>query len=595
MYYNYPIREKIKSFFSSNVKLLIIFFLVLVITKSVISLQFNSPWIIDEILYYLSAKSIFENHFLIPISLFLSDFVLGYPFIISPAFLFWPDKNAIFHTVLILNTVLTSLVIFPSYFIIKKFCNDKISLLGALVIATLPSLNVYVYTMMSENLFIPLVIFSFWFIIEYYETFELKWMALTLISVFLLITTRVIGIAMLLGLIVACVYFVFINFKSETIMKPIWEKQHLVLPAGSLFLLLLYYFIFYLSAENIYRPTTRVNYVFLIFGNLFSPNSTFFLFLHELEFLILSSYFIFFVISILFIFLYFSNMPKIVEGFDNSSLKKINALKVGLVYAIISCVSTLILTISSQYSLQIFVYPDNAQYYEIYSRYLDPIVPLIVLIGIIGLSKYSEIIKTKSYLYFISISFILTEIIFYFTFPVHRFAWDDTLSIAYIGNLVDMKIALPVILLLFLIFFLCFVYSRPEKKMNILILAILISIVILGVIYSLELTHTLVWEDEGKIGRYLEENVDATSIIFINEQAVTPISRFFNYWDSKHEIVKLSNQTLDNAFHSPNSELYLITPRISDVEPLSCINFNQYCLYKLGKENLSYFNLTLNN
>ena len=589
-------RKNIKSFFLSNTLLLVISFFVLVIGKCIISLQFNSPWIVDEIVYYLSAKTIFENHFLITTSLLFTNFTIGYPFVISPAFLFGPDKYAIFHTVLIINAILTSLIIFPSYFIIKKFCNEKISLLGALVIATLPSVNVYIFTMMSENLFIPLVIFSFWFIIEYYETFEIKWMALTLISVLLLITTRIIGIAMLIGLILTCVYYIFYYLRPVTKARLIEGKQHLVLLGSSFIIFLFYYFIFYLSVDNPYHASTRSNYALLIFENFLSSNSTFYLFLHELEFLILASYFIFFTVSILFVILCFTNQPKKgVEKKDIQSLKKINAFKVGLVYAVTSSVITLILTISNQYSLQTITYPENALYYEIYSRYLDPIVPLIVLIGIVGLSRYSEYLKTKSHLCFIIFSFIITELIFYFTFPVHRFAWDDTLSIAYIGNLVDMKIALPVILLLFLIFFAVFVCRAPDKKLNILTLAITFSIILLLIIYSLQLLPTKVWENEGKIGRYLEDNVDKNAIILFEEQkTLTAIPVFLEFWDSKHKIVSLSNLTLNNAFRSPNSEIYLIKSRVPDVEPLSCISSYNYCLYKLNKENLLDFNLTLN-
>ena len=85
-----------------------------------------------------------------------------YPLIISPVFLlpqeFW------FSGVMIINSILYSLVIFPIYFILKDLKVKRIFEI-TFIIALLPAMFFYPNFIMAENLFIPLFLASFYFLI----------------------------------------------------------------------------------------------------------------------------------------------------------------------------------------------------------------------------------------------------------------------------------------------------------------------------------------------------------------------------------------------------------------------------------------------
>jgi hypothetical protein len=83
----------------------------------------------------------------------------------------------------------------------EKYCSKAVSVLGSITVSTLPFLNFYSFTLMTEVLFIPLFLFSIWFILKSYETDNKKWELLASLSTVYLYITRSTGLAMLIAFV----------------------------------------------------------------------------------------------------------------------------------------------------------------------------------------------------------------------------------------------------------------------------------------------------------------------------------------------------------------------------------------------------------
>ena len=189
-----------------------VFFVMLVVVKTLLSLSYAGPFILpDEILYNSVAQNIVHG------KLYgnLGAFSPGYPFLLSLAYHISNNQNYAYHIILAISSFVTSTIIFPAYFILEKYCSKVVSVLGAITVSTLTSLNFYSFTLMTEALFIPLFLFSIWLMLKSYETNNKKWALLASISTVYLYVTRSTGLAMLIAFVMTYVYHIFLNSKNE--------------------------------------------------------------------------------------------------------------------------------------------------------------------------------------------------------------------------------------------------------------------------------------------------------------------------------------------------------------------------------------------
>lgn len=178
--------KNIKRIISIKINYILILFLLILIIKIYLSLQFSTPWIFsDEGEYDGIARNIFSSNIN---EKFISGihYPPGYSLFISTAYFFSEDKDIIYHLMLVINSIITTSAIFPSYLILKENCSEDISILGALAVTSLPQLTTYSFVLLSENLYIPLFIYSVWFLFKAFETEKIRWHFLTGFSVFYL-------------------------------------------------------------------------------------------------------------------------------------------------------------------------------------------------------------------------------------------------------------------------------------------------------------------------------------------------------------------------------------------------------------------------
>ncbi len=215
-----------------NKKLLGIVIL-LILIKILLAMLITVPLGFSDSLTHLEgAKTFFANPSLSS-AISTQKYTL-FPLLISPL-LFFKDMGFVYFLILVLNAIISSLIIFPTYKIAKEFLHEKESILVATVIAMLPAIFISSFYIMSEALFSLLLITSLYLIFQAYTKQKKKWDILAGISVAATLLTKSIGI-----ILIPIVFFLFLR----AIKNKQWSLVKTKILLGlSTFLFLLPFFI----------------------------------------------------------------------------------------------------------------------------------------------------------------------------------------------------------------------------------------------------------------------------------------------------------------------------------------------------------------
>ena len=503
--------------------ILVCVFLISVIIKSIGSMSFNSPWIFgDEVTYFLKAKVIFTTHnlFALPV---LNNAFPGYPLLLSICFSLSHSPFLIYHSMLLLNIFLTSVSVFPVYFILRKYCPGKIPIAGSIIVLTLPVLNVYSYSIMSENLFIPLFIFSCWFFIEYREQKSRFWGVLFLFSLILLLLTRPTGFVMAAS---ALIVFFYDRYEKFTFVKKGWTVVLGLIVFIMFFLMTRIaaggnYFIF------VYNISDFSESILQAIGSTGSLLRLGALFLYQIEYLILSGYFIFFLLSFVLLLFFFhgknSDSSKYWNFLDSNRIQSLKSL---VLYVTISAFLLILISVFFNYWAETRLFLNGTNQFEVYGRYIDATVPLIFILGIISASLWYNLNKKPDNAHIgmiigLEISVIL---LFFMTFPliIHdQYMIANNLSIWY---LMDFKNLLPIgiqVAVLFsgtLILFLSGFYSQKLRILFFLVIVVMSSFFSFTVMKD-ELSISNHRDFQNQMGKFIVNNSDENSIILIDSSS----------------------------------------------------------------------------
>ena len=174
-------------------QLSVVFFAVLIIKWFVVSSASYGPGVGDEMVYYDIADSMNRGFYSIAQSYRYPPL---YPFTFLPALVFSEYTFALFK---IINTVVSTMIVFPIYFISRSYLDHKKSLIIT-IIACLNSFHlVFPRRMLSENLYYPLILWAMYLVLKkpVKKTTGLVWDILTGIVLGLLYLTRYITFAAL--------------------------------------------------------------------------------------------------------------------------------------------------------------------------------------------------------------------------------------------------------------------------------------------------------------------------------------------------------------------------------------------------------------
>jgi len=134
--------------------------LVLVLARVAVVPLIPTPWIMaDEVVYQSCAYEI-AHHFRFSARLkAVQPYPPGYSLTLVPA-CYLGGPRAIYAGMLVTNCLLASLAGILGFYVARRFVPERDAFFASVLIGLLPSVNVYCYVLMSENLFTPLVMLS---------------------------------------------------------------------------------------------------------------------------------------------------------------------------------------------------------------------------------------------------------------------------------------------------------------------------------------------------------------------------------------------------------------------------------------------------
>lgn len=602
--------------------LLIAAFLFIVIIKVLLSLNFYSPFVLNDELYYDSLAKNVLNGKLVPI---IGDTRSpGYPIVLSVAYLLSGDKGTVYHIMLAISALISTSMIFPAYFILKKYCTEMLSLLGAIAITTLPFMNLYGFTIMSETLFIPLFMFSIWFLINSYEADDKKWQLLASVSAVYMYMTRPNGLAIAIAFIAAFSYYVAANLKTNSIYKIVSNKSYLiisfiillmawmsysalfsnsVISAGSIFfilmvtalIVLLYYintqrnikFNFSLSRGKLLAISGSLLLVILAFSYLYIKNiATLFLSSnsyysfgssfnvidtskHLLDIFNNWDNFAIFIsviindISYLVICSYFILAFLLVYYIAllyNKKAGKNIPLSTVAVYIIVSTIFLLLSVIALRFS--------GGWGFDILGRYIDPILPTIFLFGIITLSKLNDI-KFSKYTGYFAIIYMVTVLITLFILEYNNVIisgleqLQDNVALYYLEWFYQSFFP-EIFVIAFSLITMALLYLSIKNKRYTSIL--LMFIIFSSIIFSINMYYTALdssnFRKDNPINQYLVGHTDRNTLLVL-DSSIDPEGQMaelgiYGFWNNGNTIFFDANHANTSTLYTAN-DTYLIS------------------------------------
>jgi hypothetical protein len=565
-----------KLLINNNFYLLIAVFLIIVIIKIILSLKLYSPFVLNDELNYDSLAKNVLNGKLVPI---IGDTRSpGYPIVLSVAYLLSGDKGTIYHIMLLISALISTSMIFPSYFILKKYCTEMLSLLGAIAVTTLPFMNLYGFTIMSEALFIPLFMFSIWFLINSYETDDKKWQLLASASAVYLYMTRPNGLAIAIAFIAAFIFYVYDNLKYNNIYNIVLNKIYLIASfiilliswilysaffsnsitsAGSIIFILmviaivaLLHFIstqrnikfgFNLSRGNYLVISVSLLIVILIFiylyikdiVSLFLNSNSYYSFGSSFNLIDTSKHlldifnnwgnFAIFIgviandLSYLFICSYFILSFLLVYYISllyNKKADKNIALSTVAVYVLVSALFLLLSVIALRFS--------GGWGFDILGRYIDPILPVIILFSIIILNKLNSI-KFSKYTGYFAVIYLGTVLLTLFVLEYNNAIisgleqLQDNVALYYLDWFYQSFFP-EVFVLMFSLIIMALLYLSIKNKRYTAIL--LIFIIISSIIFSISVYNAALdssnFRKDNPINQYLVGHTDRNTLLVLD-------------------------------------------------------------------------------
>jgi hypothetical protein len=174
-----------------------------------------TPWImVDELIYSEMAKSLAASgHFLIRGGASGISSV-GYPFLISPGWLFGPVATA-YGIAKAVNAVLVSLTAIPTYFWAARLVRNRwLALTASALVLLMPAL-LYSGMLMTENAFLPTFVLASWAIAVALERPTLLTQLAALGAIGLVCAFRIQGIVLLLVLPTALLLKFALDIRAE--------------------------------------------------------------------------------------------------------------------------------------------------------------------------------------------------------------------------------------------------------------------------------------------------------------------------------------------------------------------------------------------
>lgn len=332
----------------------------------------------DEYYYDYVSRMFLDGSLFFGSSPYPSQYPPFYSIAISIGHVLSENAYSSYKFILMWNCIVSSLIVFPTYAILKRFTSGFYPLAGAVLVLMLPSITASNLMLMSENIFTLLIILTFFYFLKSLDYDHTSWSVVILgMLLFLSLFTRTTGIALTIGYITAMAVLGYLN-RDTPIVRTIGVK--LILGLGTM--------VFLYGAWGIDQIWTKgmigggYNISFVQIGSIIFNKPLLFLhtFILEIQYLFIASFVIFFIFSLWFIASLFS------EGEENREEGgRYRGYETGIgTFITVSSVALFLIGISF-----IFGIIQNQVPY-VYGRYVDPLTPLVIILGTIGISRWGK-------------------------------------------------------------------------------------------------------------------------------------------------------------------------------------------------------------
>ena len=550
---------------------LAIIFLLIVIVRIFISFYFAGPQSLGDAAVYDSiAQTVFDGTFTTS-GAYSDDFPPGYPLLMSFAYLFGADKVLIYHIQLILNAIVAALIIFPTYFLLKDWCSKEIAICGSCIVATLPTISRSTGLLMSENLFLPLTVFTLYFIYRAFSKDNKGYFfpILAGLSTLALVLTRWVGLAMVIAFIVGFIVYLYLQKKSgrktQTALKYTWPAI-----AGCFIPLAIWQLLTFINTNRSisYRDTgpSVSNTIEILTTDPFEIIRVIVL---QIDYVLLSSYVIFTILAAYLVINLISHPIHLTKYLSGKFKSRSDSLRIMAIIALVFIFFT-----------SIFPLPNLITYNSfMYGRFYDPIIPFVFIFGIIGLQvtvNQRNTIKNRSGMYFIGASMLAS------IFAALTLSWNTHFDILQNASLpylylLPTSIGITIILALFGILFpsILVVGRKSIHIMRGFFIAILVMNVILSVpMYQTEIQFSNNFDNIGVIGKVIDHTIDPDAVIIFDNSSLDPpwdlvFYALIDYWVVNDlRSINLRDIALSGDYAALQDGGYIITTLAGDRKPV---------------------------
>lgn len=521
--------QRVKEFVEQNGLLLIsVIFAIIVFIKILLSLDFYAPYALwDEILYDSLAQNLIRGKLYTPL---LGTLPPGYSIFLTIGYLFTGDKATAYHIMLVISAIVSTSIVFPAYFMLKRYCTILTSLLGAIAVSTLPFINFFSFSLMTETLFTPLFLFSIWFILKSYETNDKKWELLASLSVIYLYITHSTGLAMIIAFLLTFVFYMAVNAKAKKPIDIIKNKSFLLLTFIAFLAswILLSTYVTNLSqttdagTEPNYNLGSNYNIIDVsqhgvdIFTSVVQLVNGLKLLIYISDYLLIASCFF------LLLLIFYGAILII-----NKKISLNNQLSIATVYWLI----VTLLLIGSSFAFAFLM----KEYQLTLGRYFEPAIPFMIILGIIGFEKIGKALISKKQLYCFAIAFIILTIGAIYSmimensmiYQIMNYVNQPTLysfvtfyGPDYLGAITvpSMHVLPAFTMICYFLIFLALIYISIENKryVSLLLIFLIVSSIFLSICTYDQDVYISNFRKNNEINQFLVSNTNRSTMLLID-------------------------------------------------------------------------------
>ena len=190
-------------------KIVFLLYFLLVLIKAILAYLIPAPSeFSDGYIYMKLARSFFYNMEFSVHGIPYNHYHPLYPLLISISYLFG-KMSIVYPMMKIINSIISSLIIFPAYLLAKEFLTERKAVYTSLIISLLPSSFIFSSYILAENLFYPLFLLSVYLLYKAFSSDSIKYGIFAGVSIGLAYLTKVNGIALFGVLFVLILYSLY--------------------------------------------------------------------------------------------------------------------------------------------------------------------------------------------------------------------------------------------------------------------------------------------------------------------------------------------------------------------------------------------------